>query len=140
LFDQLQFVSDPSHRFGRFRIGNHESLTKLHSNEELVNKLKEFRKNHYQARNATLVVMSDLSKEDLTKLVEKSFSRIPDGEVIKSYIPSGKTPFPELNKEPLAFRVKPMGSVDSLQIIHPMPSFRNKWFSKAQNLLGNMLG
>jgi insulysin len=46
LFDHMQFVSDPTHRFGRFRIGNHETLDGPHSNDELVAKLSEFRKQH----------------------------------------------------------------------------------------------
>lgn len=102
-------------------------MDKLHSNEEMVAKLREFRNNHYTARNATLVVMADLSKSELRKMVEKSFSSLPDGEVTKSYTPSGTSPFKELQTEPLAFRVKPMGSVDNLSIVHPMPSLRNKW-------------
>lgn len=76
LYEELNAVAFKSHPYQRPVIGWMEDLEGLTHQD-----FQKFYKTYYQPGNAVLVVAGDLQRETLLPLLEKTFGRIPRGEI-----------------------------------------------------------
>ncbi len=82
----LKTLYPKGHPYSWSVIGEMEDLTNA-----TVDDVKDFHREFYNPRNATLVISGDISKEEVKALVDKYFAEIPGGEPIEKRAPMNVT-------------------------------------------------
>lgn len=129
----LKALTDPSHPFHGFNMGNSQTLTKVSQDT-----LKQWYKDHYSAHLMRLIVYSSLPIDELKELVVEELSEVPvkDREAFEI----NKSGFPKDMDGEVVY-VNPIKDTQKLTIFWELPSrFANLIETKPQELISFILG
>ena len=105
------------------------------SDEDLYQRLHEFRKRYYTAQFMTLVVQSQESLETLETLVTSLFSKVPNNGLEKEIFD-----FPyEENRFPILMKIVPIEKKDKLLVRWTFPPLRSQFKTKPLWFISHML-
>lgn len=138
-FNMLQrSVSNPSHPYHKFGIGNLETLKK----DQTVDRLIEFYNVMYSSDIMHLVVISNKSLDHTEHIVCKIFEQVPNKNLrqnLKTKIPDSIKPF-DLPYSGKLMYMRPIKETNSLVICYQLPSLSKYYRSKPDNILAHLIG
>ena len=128
----VRMLHKDGHPRQKFSTGDKNTLGKV--NREI---LMEFHKKHYSANQMKLAILSKYSLDDLTEMVKKYFSEVPNYDRKKlqydSEIFSGE-------QLPRLINIKPVKDIKKLTLFFPTPSKDPYWKSKPGSTISHLVG
>ncbi|CAG9763189.1 unnamed protein product [Ceutorhynchus assimilis] len=121
-----------------FAWGNLITLRDNVNDDELYEKVHEFRKRHYSAHRMTLAVQARMSLEQLEQYVVRMFSNVPNNQLPgDNYGDKDVFNTAAFNR---LYHVVPIKDLYKVDITWALPSLLNKYKSKSQHFLSHLLG
>lgn len=145
IYQMLASLAHESHPASTFSWGNLNSLQTDSNNDELNDKLHEFRKLHYVAENICLCIESRLELDHLQEIVESHFSEIKRGNEInkkKNLDTDSDNDWKNVFKSEFydnIFYVKPKADKCKVYLTFPMQSLQKEYRSKPHDYLGSLI-
>lgn len=134
--DVLQEVMNPAHPFSQFAVGSLESLADR-PGSSIRDELLAFYDRFYSANLMRLVVLGPQSLDELESLVVPMFSPVPNQEYTQSEI---EAPLFVEGTLPALVKVQPQATSRELQILFPLPDYREHYDVKPMSYIGNLVG
>lgn len=138
-FNMLQrSLSNPSHPYHKFGIGNLETL----KTEQTVDRLIKFYDTMYSSDIMYLVVISNKSLDHSEHTVREIFEQVPNKNLrhgLKTKIPDSIKPFDPPYSGKLVY-MRPIKETNSLLICYQLPSLLKYYRSKPDNILAHLIG
>jgi len=134
--DVLQEVMNPEHPYSQFTVGSLETLADR-PGSSIRDELLAFYDTYYSANLMRLVVLGAESLDELEAMVVPKFSPVPN----KSYrLADVEAPLFPPGSLPLLVQVKPQATLRQLQVMFPLPDYREHYDVKPLSYLGNLVG
>ena len=140
LFQLSKQLCIPTHPFHKFGTGNLETLSKL-PEEKSVNvrdALIEFHSKHYSANLMKLVVLGNESISQLSDMVHKYFTDIPNSDLERPKFPGNPFPSPDYTQTYL--QITPIKEIRNLEMNFPMREIDSWYLSKPHHYISHLLG
>lgn len=134
--DVLQEVMNPEHPYAQFAVGSLESLADR-PGSTIRDELLAFYDRHYSANLMRLVVLGNESLDELQSLVVPMFSPVPNNphplEDIEAPLFADAT-------LPGLVTVQPQATQRQLQVLFPLPDYRDDYDVNPMSYVGNLVG
>ncbi|MFK7823004.1 MAG: insulinase family protein [Oligoflexales bacterium] len=116
----------------KFSTGDKNTLSKV--NREI---LMEFHKRHYSANQMKLAILSKYSLDELSEMVKKYFTEVPNYDRKKLEYDSEIFSNEQL---PRLISIKPIKDIKKLTLFFPTPSKEPYWKSKPGSTISHLVG
>lgn len=134
--DVLQEVMNSEHPYSQFSVGSLETLADR-PGASIRDELLAFYDTYYSANLMNLVVLGQESLDELEALVVPMFSPVPD----KSYqLADVRAPIFPPDSLPMFVQIEPQATRRELQVLFPLPDYRDDYDVKPLAYLGNLVG
>ncbi|GAA6006563.1 hypothetical protein JCM11491_005007 [Sporobolomyces phaffii] len=133
LFQLGKATSDPRHAYRKFGTGSKESLGAT----DVRDRLLEWYADHYSANLMKLVVVSNQSLDDLTDIVTREYSDIPNSNRPRPEFPSSPIS-PEQASTLVSYRT--VKDSPQLRIEFPLPDLKWRWQTKPGQFVSHYVG
>ena len=134
--DVLKEVTNPSHPFSKFTVGNLDTLAEQ-GEESLRSAAVDFYQQYYSANAMSLVVLGKEPVDELAQWVKQKFSPVRNRHLPHYEL---TTPLFANGTLPLRLDVAPVKEVRSLSISFPVGNPRAHLDSQPLHLIGDILG
>ncbi|TGD74117.1 peptidase M16 [Mangrovimicrobium sediminis] len=134
--DVLQDLINPEHPFSRFTVGSLETLADR-PGAPVRDDLLAFYDSHYSANRMRLVVLGSESLDELQSMVEPKFAPVRNQSLQAEDISAPLFTPAEL---PLYVQIRPQAALRELQVMFPIPDYRDAYRSQPLAYLGNLVG
>ncbi len=125
-------MANPNHPLSHYHMGNLETLQAI-SRQDLI----QWYKKHYSANIMHLVVYSPLPLEELTELVERDFSAVPNHHVS---VPKIREPLFQPSATPSLVALSPIKESRTLSLSWEIPVDWVNHEAKSHSIVGHLLG
>ncbi|MET0356455.1 MAG: insulinase family protein [Cellvibrio sp.] len=135
-WDVYRSLFNSNHPAANFSVGNLDTLADK-EDHSIRDDLIAFYQNNYSANLMTLAVLGNHKLDDLQKMVESRFAAIPNkNKVVAAEYPGLFLPY----ILPASLSIKPVKELRQLNLIFPLPNYKDKYKTKPLNYLGHLIG
>ena len=131
--DGIGQISNPDHPFGRFNVGNLDTL----KGDDLADRVRQFWLDYYSADRMGLVIYGPQSIDELMAMATQKFSAIVKRETPAELVTE---PIFKAGSLPAQFNYKPAKEVQRLTLLFPTPNLRPAILVKPVAVLGDIIG
>ncbi|GAA5882619.1 hypothetical protein JCM16303_002075 [Sporobolomyces ruberrimus] len=133
LFQLGKATCDPMHAYRKFGTGSKESL----GSKDIRDRLLSWYAEHYSANLMKLVVIGNQSIDELTEIVTREYSDIPNSNRQRPEFPSSPISSDQASTEVSYRTVK---DTPQLRIEFPLPDLKTKWQTKPGQYVSHFVG
>ncbi|CAH2005923.1 unnamed protein product [Acanthoscelides obtectus] len=123
-----------------FAWGNLVTLRDSISDDKLYEGVHEFRRRHYSAHRMTLAVQARLPMQTLEQYIVECFSNVPNNNLPPEDLSQFSTSIFKTPYFTRIYYVKPMKDLCQVDLTWCLPSFRDKYKSKAHEYISHLMG
>ena len=134
--DVLQAVMNPAHPYSQFSVGSLQTLADR-PDSSVRDELIRFYEAHYSADIMRLAVLGAESLDELEALVVPLFSAVPNTTFEREPIPE---PLFAPGTLPMLVQIQPQATLRQLDLVFPIPDYREDYDAKPVSYLGNLVG
>ncbi|GAA5835179.1 hypothetical protein JCM3766R1_006893 [Sporobolomyces carnicolor] len=133
LFQLGKATSDPRHAYRKFGTGSKESL----GAKDVRQRLLAWYAEHYSANLMKLVVLGNQTLNELTDIVSREYSDVPNTNRQRPEFPSSPISADQASTE-ISYRT--VKDTPQLRIEFPLPDLKSKWQTKPGQYVSHFVG